>query len=1340
VIVLDGKRKRTVSMVRGSARRRLRPGSRFALTLAVVAVSFGVLATSAFAAPFGFPSFAARGQNQDGTPSTTAGARPYGVINNFTVSLEAPPAGSQNVPWPAGNLKDVKVELPPGIVGNAALFPHCPQELMDTTGQAGYGACPDNAQVGQVILRLRWNAAGSEQTFVVPVFNMQPPPGVPAQFAFRTLISVAHVNFHVRTGSDYGVTATLHNVNSTSPVLASSLTIWGVPGDPSHDAERQAGVSYPEPPPYRPLLSNPTSCGTPLLTAMSATTWQHPEESVAAAASVAPSIEGCDKVDFDPSVEAQPTTANGESPTGLDFHLHVPQHNTSAGSDEVQALRILADEGQFKVGFGAETSGDLPFNAGAPELRGALEGLPAIGAGNIQVIGGPGKEPLPYSIVFRGALSGMDVEQLTVEDGTEPLEITNGTESLPGSASVSTVTPGTATGSPASEAATANLRDSKVVLPSSLTVNPSSANGLGACSIQQIGFTGLSDEKQVISYDTGVTNSFMVTFGGASTAPIPAAASPSQVTAAIETLPGLNGNVSLDGAPGGWVVTFTGALTGKDVTPLAGVVNDGSHLQLEVTGTGGGFGLESGGVSTAASFETSFAAGAKEFIQIFNATSIPRVGEVVVGPGVAPGTKITQVNDIPGFGTFLNLSKPTTGAQPPAPGEPQVQMQALLPFDSSSAEVQAALESLPAIGAGNVSFGEPSFSGSTRSFPVTPVGALAGTELSLGASSALTGEGAGVAVSTAPPSHALTVATTQRSGAPQFTPEAAQCPDNAKLGTVSISSPAVLDHPLEGFVYLAAQNENPFNSLLAIYITVDDPTSGVVVKLPGKIEADSRTGQLVATVSEAPQLPFEDLHLEFFRGDAAPLKTGIACGTDEVTTDMVPWTTPEGEIRRPGDSFAIDKGCFSGEGAAPNSPSFEAGTVDPSAGKYSPFVLKLSRPDGTQQLTGIDATLPKGLLAKLAGIPYCSDQDLATAAGKSGKAEQSSPSCPAAAQIGTVTVGAGAGGHPFYAPGKVYLSGPYKGAPLSLAVVTPAVAGPFDLGTVVVRTALNVDPITAQVHAVSDSFPHILQGIPLDIRSVVLTLDRSGFTLNPTNCSPQTISGSATALTGQIASLIQRFQVGGCSSLGFGPKLALTLKGQTKRTGNPAVNAVLTAPPGQANIANTTVILPKSSFIDQSHVGNPCTRVQFNENACPAKSVLGTAVAYSPLLEKPLEGPVYFRSNGGERQLPDIVADLNGQIHVVLVGFIDSVKVGKESSRVRTRFASVPDAPVSRFVLKLKGGKRGLIENSENLCKVKPVANVLMTGQNGKPNDFRQKISTSCGTGKKKAKGKRSKQ
>jgi hypothetical protein len=571
------------------------------------------------------------------------------------------------------------------------------------------------------------------------------------------------------------------------------------------------------------------------------------------------------------------------------------------------------------------------------------------------------------------------------------------------------------------------------------------------------------------------------------------------------------------------------------------------------------------------------------------------------------------------------------------------------------------------------------------------------------------------------------------------------CPDAAKLGTVKIATP-LLVQPLQGAIYLAQPHQNPFNSLVALYIVVEDPQTGVNIKIAGQAQLDPQTGQLTTIFPSTPQLPFEDLDVELFKGSRAALKTPFACGTDTTQSTLVPWTAPAGPERHPSDSFSIRTAAAGGscpttESSAPNSPTLLAGTFNPAAAAYSPFSLKVSRPDGTQPLKGLEATLPKGLLGKLAGVPYCSDAALAAAAANSGKAEQASSSCPAASQVGTVNVGAGAGSEPLYVSGKAYLAGPYKGAPLSLAIVTPAVAGPFDLGTVVVRNALNVDPVTTQIHVVSDPIPTILQGIPLDIRQVAVSIDKPSFTLNPTNCEGTQVGASALSVFNQSASLSTPFAVGGCGALKFKPSLKLSLKGQTKRAGDPALTAVLKAPSGEANIARTTVILPKTQFIDNRHINNPCTRVQFNEgpgngSACPPKSILGTAKAYSPLLEAPLEGPVYFRSNGGERKLPDLVASLGGQIHVNLVGFIDSVKAGKEGSRVRTRFAEVPDAPVSRFELRLYGGKRGLLQNSRNLCKDFGPATVQMNGQNGKISDSESKIAVDCKSRSGAGKGK----
>jgi hypothetical protein len=561
----------------------------------------------------------------------------------------------------------------------------------------------------------------------------------------------------------------------------------------------------------------------------------------------------------------------------------------------------------------------------------------------------------------------------------------------------------------------------------------------------------------------------------------------------------------------------------------------------------------------------------------------------------------------------------------------------------------------------------------------------------------------------------------------------ARCPDSSKLGTVQIETP-LLDHPLGGAIYLASQDQNPFSSLLAVYIAIDDPQSGVGIKLAGRAMPDPVSGQLTLSFDDDPQLPFAAMEISLFTGPRAALKTPLACGSFATKTTMTPWSTPYGASVEGLDPFAVIRGangsaCVNADDQAPNRPAFKAGTVDPAAAAYSPFVLEVSREDGSQPIKAFGVTLPRGLLAKLAGIPYCSDAVLASAAGRSGKAEQASPSCPSASRVGSVTVDAGAGSTPLQVGGKAYLSGPYKGAPLSLAIVAPAVAGPFDLGNIVVRAALRIDPETIQIHVVSDPIPTILRGIPLNVRSIVVSMDRLDFTHNPSSCDPTAVLGSVTSVFNQVAAVSERFQVGGCRGLGFKPRLSLAFSGAPNRRGGyPAMKAVLTAPGGQANIGKATVILPRTQFLEQAHIRSVCTQAQFAADQCPAGAVYGYAKAWTPLLDKPLEGPVYLRTNGGERELPDIVADLGGQIDVELVGYVDSVRgKGSGGARIRARFASVPDAPVSRFVLNMKGGRKGLVVNSTNLCKAKPRAKVKFAGQNGKLHNVNPLVRLSCG-------------
>ncbi|MFP5389423.1 MAG: hypothetical protein ACLGG5_09015, partial [Thermoleophilia bacterium] len=547
----------------------------------------------------------------------------------------------------------------------------------------------------------------------------------------------------------------------------------------------------------------------------------------------------------------------------------------------------------------------------------------------------------------------------------------------------------------------------------------------------------------------------------------------------------------------------------------------------------------------------------------------------------------------------------------------------------------------------------------------------------------------------------------------QFSKAVPTCPESSRIGSVEVDTP-LLDAPMPGSIFIAKPYANPFNSLLAIYILANDEERGVIVKLAGKVEADPVTGQLTTVVQNAPQLPFSHFLLHFKQGPHAALRTPAGCGEYTTTSALIPYSQPTTPFDRQ-DPFTIAQGPGGGCNV-PNAPAIDAGSVSPIAGLSTPTVINLSRPDGTQEFSKLDLTLPPGLTGKLAGVGQCSDAALAAAAAKSGRAEQASPSCPANSKIGSAYIAAGAGPAPYNTTAAAYLAGPYKGAPLSLAVVAPAVAGPFDLGTVVVKTALRINPSTGQIEASSDQFPHILKGIPLDVRSIRIVMDRADFTRNGTSCDPSSFAGQEVSTLGQAAPLSDRFQLAECSSLSFKPKLAIRLFGQTHRGAHPALRGVVQMPTDGANIATASVALPHSEFLDQSHIGTVCTRVQFaqgdgNGSACPAGSVYGHAVAQSPLVDYALVGPAILRSSS--HKLPDLVVALHGPpsqpVTADVVGRIDSVKGG-----IRTTFEGVPDLPVSKFVLSMKGGAKGLLQNSTDICKGTNKATAKLIGQNAK--------------------------
>jgi hypothetical protein len=574
------------------------------------------------------------------------------------------------------------------------------------------------------------------------------------------------------------------------------------------------------------------------------------------------------------------------------------------------------------------------------------------------------------------------------------------------------------------------------------------------------------------------------------------------------------------------------------------------------------------------------------------------------------------------------------------------------------------------------------------------------------------------------------------------TAEEVACPDASKLGQVEVRTP-LLAHPLVGGVFLAQQGNlpgngsNPFGSLLAIYMQLRDPYSGVLVKLAGEVKPDPATGQLVTTFLNNPQVPFDSLKLSFFGGPRAALVNPPLCGSYTTETEMTPWSG--GASATPSWSFAITSGPGGSPCAAsqPFSPSLVSGTESNQAAGFTPYSLTFSRSDGEQNMSRLQVKTPPGLLGSLASVALC------------GEPQAQQGTCGEDSLIGHVTVGVGAGSNPFYVTGKVYLTGSYNGAPYGLSFVVPAAAGPLNLGVVVVRAAVNVDPHTAALTVTSEPLPQILQGVPLHIRAVNVKIDRERFIFNPTNCNPLSVNATMTSALGLTAQASTHFQATNCAALAFHPQFSVTTSGKTSRANGASLDARLIEPNvggqpllatngGQANIAKVKVELPKALPSRLTTLQKACTAATFEANPanCPAASLVGYAKASTPLLPVGLTGPAYFVSHGGEA-FPSLIVVLQGYgVRVDLVGSTFISKQGITSST----FGAVPDVPVSTFELYLPEGPYSALAANGNLCRQTLRMPTEMVAQNGTVTHKDTPIGvTGCGKGKAKKAGKATK-
>lgn len=577
------------------------------------------------------------------------------------------------------------------------------------------------------------------------------------------------------------------------------------------------------------------------------------------------------------------------------------------------------------------------------------------------------------------------------------------------------------------------------------------------------------------------------------------------------------------------------------------------------------------------------------------------------------------------------------------------------------------------------------------------------------------------------------------------------CPEASKIGTAEVDTPPLPDGSLKGDVYVGEQKSSDPASgeMFRVLVEAKSKRYGVVSRLIGNVSANPTTGQLTATFDEQevgpfvgtlpqglPQVPIKSVRLHF-DGSKRTLTSPPTCSASETTSTMEPWSTPA-STKNPSSSFSLTE--YPGGGNCPQtlaerpfSPGYSATSDNKKAGAKSPFKVHIERPDGQQELKVVDVTLPKGLIGKLRGLQYCSESAIQDAAASTGKSVAAAPRCQDKSWLGTVETTAGTGGNPLKINGNAYLAGPYKGAPVSMVVVTPAVAGPYDLGTVVVRVALFVDPKTAQVNAVSDPIPDVFGGVKLDLRAIDVNVIRKGFMRNPTNCSKQATSGTLRGggSNPQDPAAFSSYAVSSpyratkCKQLAFKPRLHTKLFGPTRRAENPRIRAILEARNGDANMSRTALTLPHSLFLDQSHIRTVCTRVQLAAKECPKGAIYGHAKAKTPLLDKMLKGPVYLVSSN--HQLPDLVADLRGQVNVRLYGVISSKRGG-----LKTVFNNLPDVQVKKFILNMSGGEKSLLVNSTNTCEEPQEAVLNMKGQNGKKvvdNKYRLNIA---GCSKKK--------
>lgn len=540
------------------------------------------------------------------------------------------------------------------------------------------------------------------------------------------------------------------------------------------------------------------------------------------------------------------------------------------------------------------------------------------------------------------------------------------------------------------------------------------------------------------------------------------------------------------------------------------------------------------------------------------------------------------------------------------------------------------------------------------------------------------------------------------------------CPQSSAIGSAELTTP-LFEGPVKAEIYVAEPDhpattspgaENPFDSLFALYLVFKAPERGIVVIEPVLIEADPVTGRLLASLREIPQLPFDHLELHFDSGPDAPLATPPACASHSFAYSLQPSSANPPATGE--QAFAIADNC-----PTPFQPQLSSQLGSSAAGSPTSLLLQLSTTSHEASPAATSLTLPPGLSAALGAVPLCP------------QAAAASGACPTGSRLGSLRVALGAGPEPLWVPAPsepgagAFLAGGYEGAPFSLVIRLAARAGPFDLGASVLRAPIAIDPATAQATIRIEAIPQILAGVPLRYREIRLDIDRPGFIRNPTSCAPQDILGTAQATDGALARLSSAFRADRCAALAFRPRVTLRLAGGLARNGHPSLRAAIRSAPGEASLAAASFTLPAGSLLDLRHLRALCPR-HSTPAQCPPASRLGWASVWSPLAGTPLAGPIYLRRP--RDGLPDLIVDLHGgQLHLILHG-----STATPGGRLQVRFTSLPDLALTKALITLAGGKRGIIVNSESPCQMSNRGEASLTAHSGKRRLLRPHLRARC--------------